>query len=222
MIFSKSGRAGKKNIYTLNGRDLEITNSYCYLGINFSSNGQFKLAINSLTEKATRALFRLRLHNIRDEISVFFKLFNSLIAPIFKYGSEVWSPFEVKGLDSLNFMNLCDKSQIEKLNKTLCKYLLGIHIYSSNLAAKGELGSHSLLIQCYTIQLNFGLAFATKIWTRIPWFTRVIEKIIKTQLLIQNVTTGVLKLKTSLITWVCPVLGRNKVYQAHIQVSQTL
>jgi hypothetical protein len=59
MVFSKSGRVGTKLKFYLNGLEIEIVKSYCYLGINFSPNGTFKLALNSLVDKASRALFKL-------------------------------------------------------------------------------------------------------------------------------------------------------------------
>ena len=56
LIFNKSGRtmAPKRNII-LNGTPIEITNSYCYLGIVFVPSGKFKVAVNELKKKALRA-----------------------------------------------------------------------------------------------------------------------------------------------------------------------
>lgn len=159
MVFSKSGRAGKKCTFFLSGQKLEISNSYCYLGVTFSPSGSFKLAINTLVDKATRALFKLRQHNLRDNVPTFFKLFHSLVSPIFRYACEVWCPFETKGLDNSNIVSICDKSAIEKLNNKICKYLLGVHKYSSNMATKGDLGSHGFLIDC--------MYHSIKLWTRL-------------------------------------------------------
>ena len=82
-----------------------------------------------------------------------------MVVPIFSYGCEVWGPFELKGLNSSNFLNLCESSPIEKRNTKMCKYLLGINKYSCNLAAKGELGSHGLLIQCICKSMKYWVRF---------------------------------------------------------------
>lgn len=92
-------------------------------------------------------------------IYFFFKLFNSLISPILQYGSEVWSPFQMNGLNDSNFVNLCDKIPVENINTSFCKYLLGIHKYASNYAVKGELGSWGLGIE--------SICHAVKYWLRI-------------------------------------------------------
>jgi hypothetical protein len=157
MVFSKSGRAGKSCRFTLKNQPLEITNIYCYLGINFSSNGNFKNALDVLKDKSMRAVFKLRQHNIRDNISTSLKLFNALVLPIIRYCCEVWSPFELKDLSPDNFLNTCEKSLIEKVNNKFCKYLLGIHKYSSNIAAKGELGLHGLLTDCVYHSIKYWL-----------------------------------------------------------------
>ena len=54
---------------------------------------------------------------------------------------------------------MCNNSVIEKVNDKFCKYLLGVHKYSSNLAVKGELGSHGLLIDCILHSVKYWLRF---------------------------------------------------------------
>ena len=159
LIFNKGGKKIKKYKFFINGNDLDIVQSYCYLGITFSASGTFKLAIENLHDKAKKALFKLKQHNLRDNVQVGIKLFNALISPILRYGSEVWAPFQFKKLNENNFYDLCEKVPIEKINNSFCKYLLGVNKFTSNHAVKGELGSWGLSIDC--------LYQAVKYWFRI-------------------------------------------------------
>jgi hypothetical protein len=159
MIFNKGGHIIRRFRFTLNQSDIDIVTNYCYLGINFSASGNFNLAIESLHDKATKALFKLKQHNLRDNVVTAFKLFNALILPILRYGCEVWAAFQIKGLNDKNFLNLCDKVSIEKINGSFCKYLLGVNKYTSNHAVKGELGSWGLI-------LDF-IRHAVKYWFRV-------------------------------------------------------
>ena len=43
-------------------------------------------------------------------------------------------------------MSVCDMSPIEKHNVKLCKYIIGVHKSSTNVAVRGELGRYPLLI----------------------------------------------------------------------------
>ena len=65
----------------------------------------------------------------------------------------------MKKLDSTSLLSICDSSLVEKLNNKICKYLLGVHKYSSNFAAKGDLGSHGLLLQCLQQSMKYWARF---------------------------------------------------------------
>ena len=74
------------------------------------------------------------------------KLFKTLINPILAYGSEVWSVFLMKGMDT-KFNQLCDKSITEIIHTKFCKFMLGVHRKSTNAAVIAELGSFPVLIE---------------------------------------------------------------------------
>ena len=66
-------------------------------------------------------------------MKLIWKLFDSLIKPIISYASEIWiSDFTQKELKSENL-------PFEKIHKSFCKYLLGVHKKSSNFASRCEL-----------------------------------------------------------------------------------
>ena len=73
-------------------------------------------------------------------------LFDTLVLPIISYASVVWAPLYMHKVTVDNFMFMCDKSPVEKINLKLCKYLLGVNKSSTNTAVKGELGRYPILI----------------------------------------------------------------------------
>ena len=49
-----------KHCFHITGRNIEIVNNYSYLGINFSSNGNFKVCKSNLKDKVRRSFFATR------------------------------------------------------------------------------------------------------------------------------------------------------------------
>ena len=81
-IFNKGGHIIKRFAFKLNDNYVDIVQNYCYccyLGVNFTASGNFNLALKSLFDKANKALFKLKQYNLRDNVSIAFKLFNTLI-----------------------------------------------------------------------------------------------------------------------------------------------
>ena len=146
IIFNKGGFKFKKYHFFLENTEIEITQSYCYLGIEFAASGTFNLAVSKLKDKANKALFNLKYFNTNGNVGLSFKLFNSLVLPILSYGSEVLAPFLIQNLNSDNFMHLSEKVCTEQIHNKLCRFILGLHRKSCTAAIKGELGSYPILI----------------------------------------------------------------------------
>ena len=89
---------------------IDIVNNYTYLGINFSTNGNFRDCKTNLKDKTRRSIFATRRYLDFSKLSlgVTNKLFDSLFLPILLYGSEVWGIY-----DKDNF-NTWEKDDIEK------------------------------------------------------------------------------------------------------------
>ena len=138
IIFQKKHRKSTilKHNFFINGENVEITNSYTYLGVRFSTNGSFKENKTILKEKTRRSFFATRRHLdfLKLPVDVINKIFNSLYLPILMYGSEVWSI-----------------------------YALGVNKQCPNVACRNELGRLSLkeladlniLKQCLKISKEF-------------------------------------------------------------------
>ena len=95
MIFSKASNT--KNIkFTINSKIIENTNEFKYLGISINSKDcSFKPTLLDLSSKANKEIYSLlsRIPIKVTPVKTMLKLFDSCIAPILLYGSEVWDPF---------------------------------------------------------------------------------------------------------------------------------
>lgn len=147
MIFSV-GKMKKENMqFKLYDSVIETVEKYKYLGILLSCNGNLKHAAEHMYQKSLKAIFSLK-SKILDYDSTSnnlkLKLFDALIRPILTYGAEIWiSDYTIKDktLDTLPF---------EKLQNRFCKYLLGVHKKSSNLASRLELGREPIVNFIYS------------------------------------------------------------------------
>ena len=135
--------------FYLDQNDIEIVQSYCYLGIVFSSCGTFSRAVKALYDKASKALFAMKKIDTCDNALLTLKLFDTLVLPIMTYSIEVWGPYffdecKLENLHSLKCMS--ESMSVEKINVKLCKYVLGVSRKSSNDAVRGELGRYPILL----------------------------------------------------------------------------
>ena len=112
MIFAN--RKVKKENYNFKlGEDnLEIVDSFKYLGIHFSYNGKFTVAIDSLGSMAERAMYSLfkKARSLKLPVDIQFHLFDRVVLPIMLYSCEVWG-----------FSNI---APLEKLHRKFCKMVL--------------------------------------------------------------------------------------------------
>lgn len=125
---------------------------YTYLGVVMASDGSFKEAVQSLHNKALKALFSLSRalgsHNFNIQTSL--KLFDSLIKPIVLYNAEVWG-MSILNCDKLlqdteSKTKLYDSILPESIQLKFCKYILGVHRLATNNAVRAELGRYPLAV----------------------------------------------------------------------------
>ena len=121
-------------IWIYNGENLEIVESFSYLGMKFHYTGNLEPGVKALSDQALRAtncllsLFKRVSLDLKTKIS----LFDSLVTPILLYGSEVWG---VQGFDC-----------IDKVHIKFLKMLLGVRPQTPNYAVYGELGRFPLSV----------------------------------------------------------------------------
>ena len=88
-IFHKGGRLNCEWVY--NGNNIDVVNTFNYLGIVLSSGGSFIHATQTLAGKALRAmssLFRIT-KPMEVPVNVNFDLFDTYVASSLSYGCEV-------------------------------------------------------------------------------------------------------------------------------------
>ena len=124
---------------------IDIVDSYVYLGVKFNYNGKYKVALETISNQATRAIYGLKKaykYELMD-IETKLQLFDSIVTPILLYGSEVWG-----------FENI---SNVEKIQIRFYKLLLGLNGSVSNVVTFGELGKFPLRALCKERILKYWL-----------------------------------------------------------------
>ena len=154
--------------FKVQGKNIEIVDSYCYLGIDLHKSGSFQIAQTSLKIKAMRAFFGLKRTIIRSKLS--FKalttLFDSLIKPIILYGAPIWTPNSsinksiTKYCHSTphniqNFISKIKRTPSEKVQLSFLKWALGVHFKASNIGVWGESGRFPIIYQSIRLTLNY-------------------------------------------------------------------
>ena len=162
MIFNRRGLVlDKKYAFHLNGKSLEITNEYQYLGLKLKPSGSFSLAVQELNDKATRAWFGISniiFKNKRMEVDRIFSLFDSLVTPVATYGSALWLPYTIKNknFESLTtFLDSWENFKCEIINQKCAKMTLSVNKKTSRLAVLGELGRYPLFLNSLSQCLNY-------------------------------------------------------------------
>ena len=97
MIFSKGSKIKKVEKWTFDSLPIEIVNQFKYLGVTFSSNGQYMAHVNSLITQSKRATFAVRkgLYDEDIKVNIKSKIFLTAIQPILTYGSELWGAYDI-------------------------------------------------------------------------------------------------------------------------------
>ena len=126
------GLSRNKN-WTFAGEEIEIVNSFNYLGMVLPSGGTFNKATSTLSGKALKAmnaLFSIT-KTMQVPVDIMFNLFDSFIAPILNYSCEIWG--------------FSRAENIERVHRKFCKWLINVKMSTNNLSLAGELGRPSTL-----------------------------------------------------------------------------
>ena len=92
VVFRKGGTLAQNDRWYFAEQEVEIVNSFTYLGVVFTSGGSFMQNAKTLSGKALRARHQLLqiIKEVETPINISFKLFDSLVASVVMYGSEIW------------------------------------------------------------------------------------------------------------------------------------
>ena len=150
IIFSRRRKVFMADMIYKNS-SIEQVYNYQYLGVNISFTGNLKQASIDLSAKATKALFSLnsKIKEYSDiNVETLSKLFDTLIQPILTYASEIWiSDYKIDLMD--------DKYPFELVHLKSCRFSLGVHNKTSNLASRCELGRFPILISILKLMHSY-------------------------------------------------------------------
>ena len=82
-----------KHVLYYRGSKLHNTSNYKYLGLQFSTYGNFTYAKQEIKKVALKALYKLGKEmgdHFRDDVQLTMKVFDTVISPILTYESQVW------------------------------------------------------------------------------------------------------------------------------------
>ena len=100
--------------FRIGDQNLEIIDSYKYLGIYLTKNGSFLNARKHLAEQAHKALHLLytRINNLALPIDLQLKLFDYTVLPIMTYASEIW------GFENVQILERTHAAFLRRITKT--------------------------------------------------------------------------------------------------------
>ena len=151
-VFRKRGRIFKHENWIYNGSVLEVFNDFNYMAVVFSYTGPFGLNQQTLSGKALKVM-NLLLQNIRGydfSPRTLCQLFDSFVASILNYCSEVWGYTKSK--------------QIERIHLKYCKMILCVKTATSNVGVYGELARYPLFINRYVQILKYWFKLQGKLY----------------------------------------------------------
>ena len=179
MIFNLSGRLLKTE-FNMKGKPLEPVNTFCYLGFEIAPSGTVKHAMNTLHDKAKKALRPLMGAIAKFDIpaKLAIKLFHTYITPIILYNVENWAILtdkSIRDFNELSLFNDTDKANTDVIHRKILKYILGVSKSCPNMAIYGETGEIPLSLKGYRLMINY--------WKRM---TNLPDKCLAKKALIEN------------------------------------
>ena len=115
--------------WSYSGENLEVVDSYIYLGMKFTLNGSFETGIKPLSDQALKAVNNLLSLFQRVHFDIKTKTFTAWLTS---------NPHFVVWFRSMG----C----IDKIHIKVCKIILGVRAQTTNYAVYGELGRYLLAI----------------------------------------------------------------------------
>jgi exonuclease III len=146
----KDGSSVAKFNFVFNGKEIEVCNSYKYLGAIFSTTKDcrgniFKNMVNYTVDQALKACFSvLRKCSAVGKISpkIGLHMFDACVLPILNYACEIWG----QGKEFVN---------IERIQLKFIKMLLGVKSSTATYAVYAETGRYPIYIKQIICTVKF-------------------------------------------------------------------
>ena len=139
MVFRRAGSAAVQLHLVHRGSEVEVVDSFCYLGVVFHCTAPFSDAgvVRAATgHRAALAMARrCRELGIQDPV-MRLQLFDALVRPVMLYGVEVWGPHSLGQLDA----------HFEREHRSFLRRLLGVRESTPSAVVLAELGRYPLAV----------------------------------------------------------------------------
>lgn len=165
MIFRKGGHLSKKEKWFFKGQEIEVVNSYKYLGFTLTTKLSFDIALEEFAGRAKGKivdLFKTMKSLACTDVTVFFKLFDAQIKPLLLYASEIWGFTRFKAIESAHLF--------------ACKLFLRVSPRTPNTMVYGELGRYPLYIDSIISTVRYWFKLQNLLLCRLPKQAYVMEK----------------------------------------------
>ena len=138
-----SGSLPKNVKFTYEKIEIEIADSYKYLGIYLGRKGSFTMAKKHIAEQANKALFSLlkKIRSLSLPYDIQIDMFNKMIKPIILYGCEIW------GLGNFDVL--------ERIQLKFYKYVFNLKKTTPSYMIYGELGVTPLYVDIQSRLISF-------------------------------------------------------------------
>ena len=141
VVFRKGGHLSKYEHWHYGTNNLNVVNSYKYLGIDFPTKLSFVNCTTSFIMKAKKSCIELlkSLDTINCcTLDIFLKLFDSKVLPMLSYGCELWG--------------VQDITRNERVHTFGLKRFLNVSLHCQNYVVYGDTGRYPLYI-CHKIRV---------------------------------------------------------------------
>ena len=98
-------KSEREHRWYINGDLLEIVDSFCYLGMKFHYNGNLEPGIKALSDQSLEATDQL-FERMSFDVKTKLRLFDSVVAPILLYASEVWGIYGYDNVDKVHIQGV--------------------------------------------------------------------------------------------------------------------
>jgi exonuclease III len=165
IVFRKGGHLAKNEKWFYKGTEIEIVNSYKYLGFTLTTRLSFDTALHEFAARAKGKVVEImrimwRLGSI--DYSVFFRLFDAQIKPMLLYASEIW------GMKRYHV--------VEAVHLFACKRLLNIGSKTPNTMAYGEIGRYPLYVDSMVRTVRYWFKLQDMLLVRYPKQAYIMSK----------------------------------------------
>ena len=159
MIFNKIGKL-IKHYFRINGKQLEPVHNFCYLGFDICASGTVNTAINTLHDKAMKAMRPIfgAISKFNLPVKTAIHVFHTIISPIMLYNVENWLTLSNKKLEKITLDNIFTELNDTKANmihRKFLKYVLGVTKSCPTLALMGETAEIPIIVKGLRLMLKF-------------------------------------------------------------------